>query len=220
MPRNTNFWSWIVFVICVGAYVPIVIGGIRHHGEINMAGWVLWAIISCMMLYSSHSEGFVGWRLALGFLVGNISMIILGLSVGGYTFNLGPAEMIGLYGIVTVLSFWVAVGTITKKWSNHILVVGTVATDLLSFYPQLKQYLLPHESPTALMLVGWSLFALGTFVNFVFVEQLFVKLTADEMTYRKLFERKNKNLLSIFEESAYSIENCAAVTITILVMIR
>jgi hypothetical protein len=219
MPRNTRFWQWIVFAFSAGGYAPIVVGGFQHPREINMASYSIWAIVSIMMLYSSYRQKFAGWWMPLGFLVGNIAMLILGFILGGYTFNLGPAEMIGVYGIVTVLSVWVAVGTITKKWSNHILLVGTIITDIISFYPQLKQYLLPHDHPTNLMIIGWCCFAFGAFVNFMLVERLVSKLFMSDAEYKEHYNA-SKKLPLILEESTFSVENCALVIVTILLMIR
>ncbi len=220
MPPSNRLWSWIVFGFSAGGYMPVALGGMQHPREINMASYGIWTIISCMMLYSSYRERFAGWWMPLGFLAGNVTMIGLGFLMGGYTINLGPAEMVSIYGIVTVLSVWVAVGTVTKQWSNHILLLGTIATDIASFYPQLKQYLLPHERPTALLIIGWCLFASGAFVNFVFVERLFAKLGMSEASYMQLYGKNAKSILLILEESAFSVENCVLIIITIFVMTR
>ncbi len=212
-------WSWIVLLLSAGAYIPLAIGGWHHPTEINTASYSLWLIISGMLLYSSHSQGFAGWRMPLGFFIGNGSLLTIGLSLGGYTFNLGPAETIALYGIIGTLSVWMTVGLTTKKWKPRILFLGGIAADVLSFYPQLKQYLLPHEPPTTWMILGWSLWVLGAFINIVLVEKLFKKITLTKTMNEKPHERTKKTLL-ILEESAYSVENCLFMFITIIVMTR
>src|ERR1700685_3743966 len=115
MPRYKKFWSWTVFILGSMAYVPIMIGGWRHPKEINLASFSMWLIISGMLLYSSHSQKFAGWRIAFSFVVVNASLVILGLTRHGYTFNIGPAETIAFYGLIGTLSIWVGVGTITKR---------------------------------------------------------------------------------------------------------
>src|SRR5271170_403603 len=107
MPQHKKFWSWTVFILGVVAYVPIMIGGWHHPKEINLASFSMWLIISGMLLYSSHSQEFAGWRIALGFVVGNASLFILGLIRGGYTFNIGSTETVALYGVIGTLSIWV-----------------------------------------------------------------------------------------------------------------
>ena len=219
MPHRQEFCGQIVFILGAGAYLPIAIGGWQHPAEVNIASYSIWLIISGMLLYSSHSQGFAGWRMPLGFFFGNGSLLVLGFIRGGYTFNLGPAETLALYGVIGTLSMWVAVGTMTKKWKPRILFLGGVTTDVLSFYPQLKQYLLPHEPPTSLMILGWCLWILMAFVNVFLVEEFFKKLTMTRSTYERLYE-KQKDALLIAEESIFSIENGVFMIVTVLVMIQ
>lgn len=219
MSRLQKFWGWVVFIFGVCANVPIAIGGWQHPIEINMASYSIWLIISGMLLYSSHSQGFAGWRMPLGFFFGNSSLLVLGFIRGGYTFNLGFAEIIALYGVIGTLSLWVAVGTVTKRWSPRILFLGGVTADILSFYPQLKQYLLPHEPPTNLMISGWCLWILMAFINIFLVEEFFKKLTMTKMVYERLYE-KSKNALLIIEESIFSLENFIFMIATVFVMVR
>lgn len=219
MPRNKEVWSWIVFVVAAGAYLPIMWGGWHHPKEINVASFSIWLIISSLLLYSTRDQGFAGWRLALAFFIGNGSLVAEGLLRGGYTFNLGPAEVVALYGVITTLSVWVAVGTITKKWQPRILYLGGVTADVLSFYPQLKQYLLPHEPPTPWMIAGWCMFILSTAINVIMVEEMFKKLFMPASEYAAKYEKSKRPLL-IFEESIFSLENCLFVAITVIVMVR
>jgi hypothetical protein len=219
MPRRQEFWGWIVFILGAGAYLPIAIGGWQHPTEVNMASYSIWLIISGMLLYSSHSQGFAGWRMPLGFFFGNGSLLVLGFTRGGYTFNLGQAETIALYGVIGTLSLWVAVGTVTKKWKPRILFLGGVTADILSFYPQLKQYLLPHEPPTDLMISGWCLWILMAFINVFLVEEFYKKLTMPRTVYEQRYE-KSKSMLLIAEESIFSIENGVFMIVTVLVMVR
>ena len=212
-------WSLVVLLLSAGAYIPLAIGGWHHPSEINIASYSIWLIISAMLLYSSRLRGFAGWRMPLGFFIGNGSLLIIGLSLGGYTFNLGPTETIALYGVVGTISIWITIGTVTKKWNSRILFLGGIITDVLSFYPQLKQYLLPHDKPTNWLLLGWSLWILGSFINVVMVEKLFKNLFITKAAYESIYKRK-KNPLLILEESAFSVENCVFMIVTVIVMIQ
>ncbi len=220
MPRNNGFWKWVVLTVTVGGFVPLVIGGYHHHSEINLAAFGLWTISMAMAFASSFYMGYDTWRLALGYLIGNVTMVVLGLSLGGYTFNLGTSETLSLYTLVTALSAWGAIGTITKRWNNRLLFFGAIASDILSFVPQLMQYLKPHERPTSLLFVGWTCWGLGAVVSFIFVEKFFTKLTMGEKGYVVAFDKPSKHIMQIFEESAFSFENVALIAITIWVMAR
>ncbi|MBI5004498.1 hypothetical protein HZC00_05405 [Candidatus Kaiserbacteria bacterium] len=110
-------------------------------------------------------------------------------------------------------------GGITGKWNPRILFLGSVMVDVLSFYPQVKQYLLPHDPPTNWLLLGWGMMLAGAIVNIVFVEGFFPKLWMSRTKYWTTF-KKNKNLSSIFEESALSLENSILMIGTIFVMTR
>src|SRR5262245_33990023 len=98
MSRRQEVWGWIVFALSVWAYLPVAIGGWRHPVEINLASYGVWLLIAGVLLYSYRSQGLLGWRLPFGFVIGNVAMLMLGLVRGGYSFNLGWAETIGLGG--------------------------------------------------------------------------------------------------------------------------
>lgn len=209
MPRNQQLIGWVVFAFSAGAYIPLAIGGWQHPEEINVASYSLWLILASMLLYSSRAQDFAGWRMPLGFVLGNGSMLVLAFALGEYTFNLGTAETIVLYGLIATISAWVAVGQTTGKWNPRILFLGSVAADILSFYPQLKQYLEPHDEPTYWMLFGWSLWIVGAFINVALVERM----------CQKLYTRAKHPLL-VLEESAFSLENGLFMIITVAVMVR
>lgn len=216
--RRELFWSWVVFILGAGAYVPMAIGGWQHPREINMASYSIWLIVSGMLLYSSYSRGFAGWRMPFGLSIGNGLLLVFGFIRGGYTFNLGSAEIFALYGVIGALSLWVAVGTFTKKWSHRILFLGGVTADILSFYPQLKQYLLPHEPATQLMMIGWYLWVLMAIINVIMVEGFFKKLLMARLAYESIY-KKTKNFWLITEESIFSLENGMLMLVTVLVMV-
>lgn len=219
MSKHQNSWGWVVFGLALGGYLPVAIGGWRHPVEINLASYSIWFIITGMMLYSSRSKGFSGWRMPFGFLFGNVALLTLGLVRRGSTFNLGPAEIIGLYGVIIVLVAWVSVGTLTKRWNARILYYGAIATDMISYYPQFKQYLLPHELPSRLMIVGWGLWLLMGFANIIVVESFIGKLVTPKAAYERVYG-KPKKLGLIVEESAFSLENALFIFVMTLVMIR
>ncbi|MFA6254305.1 MAG: hypothetical protein WC640_03635 [Candidatus Paceibacterota bacterium] len=219
MLLTQRFWAWVVLAVSAGAYVPLAVGGWQHPEEINVASYSLWFILASMLLYSSRAQGFTGWRMPLGFVVGNGSMLMLGFCRREYTFNLGSAETMVLYGLIATTSTWVAVGQTTGKWNPRILFLGGVAADILSFYPQLKQYLMPHDAPTSWMIIGWCLWVLGASINVVLVEQLFTKLRMKKEAYEKLYTKPKRPLL-IIEESMFSLENGLFMIVTVLVMTR
>ncbi|MDD5251263.1 MAG: hypothetical protein PHT12_01345 [Patescibacteria group bacterium] len=217
MTDRQRFWSWLVFVFSVGAYAPLAVGGWQHPREINVAAFAIWAFLAATFLYASKTQGFAGWRLPFGWLIGNVAMVILGLVRGGYTFNLGPAEYVALYGFTGTVGLWVLIGQLTGRWDARVLYLGSIASDIASFYPQIKQYVLPHEPPTTWMLVGWLMFLIGAAVNLLAVERFVAKLMAGASGYQARYGVRKK-VASIFEESALSLENGAFILVTILVM--
>jgi len=91
--------------------------------------------------------------------------------------------------------------------------------DIASFYPLVKQYLMPHESPTVWMLVGWFMALLGPVFSMIFVEKILSKLVIKREQYKELYQ-KEKNILLILEESGASLENAILYLATFLMMIR
>lgn len=210
MPRSQQLIGWVVFAFSAGAYIPLAIGGLQHPEEINIASYSLWLILSSMLLYSSRAQDFAGWRMPLGFFIGNSSMLVLAFALGGYKFNLGLTEIVVLYGMIGAIAF------ATVRWMQghkgdvpRILFLGSVAADILSFYPQLKQYLEPHDAPTYWMLLGWAMWIVGAFINVALVEKMVQKLW-----------NKSKSPFLVLEESAFSLENGLFMIATVVVMIH
>lgn len=216
---STKIFGWLVFTLSLGAYVPLSIGGWQHPAETNIACFSLWTVLAGTLTYSSWVQKYEGWRINLAFLIGNIIVTGLALIRGGYTFNIGPSETIILYGFGLVVSLWAAIGATTKRWNPDILYIGTIAVDVISFCPIMKQYLLPHEPASAWCVVAWIMFSTGAFINFTFVERLFTKLRADHLTYGMMFEEK-KSYGKIFKVSAFSLENFTLIFITVILMMR
>lgn len=217
---NEKFWIWAVFFISVGAYIPLLVGGWKHPIEINVATYSLFAIITAIMFCSAKIQGFPGWRLPLGWCIGNILMLVLAFAfLKGWTFNLGLQESIIMYGLAIVFGAWVATAQIQSKWNPRILFLGAILVDIASFYPLAKQYFLPHESPTVWMLAGWFLAMMGPIVSMIFVEKVIAKLVTKKEQYKEFYQ-KEKNIPRIFEESGASIENVILYFITLLMMIR
>lgn len=219
MSQSTSAYARLVFLFSVSGYVPITVGGWQHPSEINIASYGIWLLIAALLLYSSWKQRFAGLLMPMGFCVGNFWMCLLGVGYGGYTFNLGPAETVALYGIIGTISSWAVVGQTTGKWSPRILYLGGILAEALSYYPQWKQYLLPHDSPTRWMIAGWYLSMTGVVINVVLVEQLFKKLLMTSEQYELRYS-KTKHLALIIEESAFSIENCVLGNFTIFLMTR
>ncbi len=219
MPKNKDFWSWAIFCCSLGAYAPLIVGGWKHPYEMNIACFGLWVILAASTTWSSRIQGFAGWRMLLAFLVGNATVVVIALCRGGYTFNLGPSETIVLYGMSITIGAWVIVGATTKRWEPRILYLGGIAADVISFYPQMKQYLLPHEHPTHWMIFAWTMFGLGAFMNMILVEELPKKLRMDATAYGIRYD-KSKNTWQILEESAFSGENFLLIVVTVILMCR
>ncbi len=206
---SQKIWGWIIFALGIGGYVSIGIGGWLHPVELNMATYSLWAMLSVTLFFSMYLQKHEGWYMPLSWIFGNVFLVVLAAFLPESTFNLGQSEAIVLYGLVTVIGTWVVVGQVTKRWNHRILFWGSIITDVLSFYPQLKQYLLPHEPPTLWLLMGWACFLLSVSCNLFLLGRLFFKL-------RPTDEKR----LSLAEESALSIENIVLIIITIVVMMR
>jgi hypothetical protein len=216
---KTKFFGWLVFGVGLGAYIPLIIGGWQHPSETNIACFIIWIMLAGMFSYSAYVQKYDGWRINLAFLFGNITVVVIALMRGGYTFNLGPSEMISLYGIVGTLCLWVVIGVTTKKWSADVLYLGGIIADILSFYPILKQYLERHERATTLGVIAWSMFGIAAFLNFTCVEQLFRRLRLNRPAYAIMFQEE-KSLIKIFKNSAFSLENFSLIVITTVLMSR
>lgn len=194
-------------LLTLGASVPLLIGGWKHPSEVNVASYSLWLMLATMLAYSMWAQHYPTWRMMFGYVIGNASMVTLGLTHGGYTFNLGTPELIVLFGLVTTVGTWVTVGQITGTRNPRILLIGGILVDIVSYYPQFKQYTLPHEAPTTWMLCGWYMSLAGTTINMFVIERIVQKIR-----YRE------KPWPTILEESAFSLENCTFVSILIRLM--
>lgn len=216
---SQKIWFFIVFILSAGGYVPVIIGGLQHPAEINVATYSLWLVITGTMFYAMRLMRQDGWIMPLGWFFGNGCMLVTAFFLDGSTFNLTATETSALYGLVLTIVVWGTVWKVTKKSEPRILLLGTILSDIGSFYPQLKQYLLPHENPTDWMLLGWGMFLAGALCNLVFVEKMFTKLRMEPVQYMQVYKEPKRTLL-IFEKSVLSAENIILITVTILVMIR
>jgi len=187
MLKKISFFA--VIALSAGGYIPILIGGFIQPSEVNLATYELWTIIVSLMLYSSIQQK-QEWILPFAWAIGNISTIVILFAFPRkWMFNLGDAESVALYGIVIVVGTWATVGGITKHWNPRILFLGSVAVDVASFYPVIKQYLLPHALPTEFLLLGGrcSFWALSS------TWFLSMSLSAKLSERRKIFGRWLKN---------------------------
>jgi hypothetical protein len=209
MPTSELFWGWIVCAISVAGYIPVAIGGVKHPIEINVASYLIWFVLTAVVSYSGYKQRHPGWKMTLGWGAGNLTMVIIGLSIGGYSFNLGTAELLAIYGLAITFVVWSAVGAIKRLWSPRILFIGSVAADIISYYPQLKQYFEPHEHPTAWMVSGWLMWWTGSFANILLVERLPQKIWI-----------KPQKILVFVEQSAISLESAILILFTTFVMLH
>jgi len=191
------------------AYVSVAIGGYQHRSELNAASYSIWLILSTMLAYSAKKQGLPCFHMLMTWVAGNAFMVVFSLAVGGYTFNLGVSEAVAFYGIVIVLAVWATAAAVTGKWNSRILFLGALGSDIASFYPQLKQYLLPHDPATNWMYIGWILWIIGSLAQLIYVDEFMLKWSA-----------KAKPRLTLIEESAASLENSILLIITTLVMMK
>ena len=190
-----------------GASVPLLIGGWQHPIEINLAAYTLWIMLAAMLAYSMWAQHQPTWRMMLGFLLGNVSMVTLGLVRGGYTFNLGTSELIVLFGMVLTVVVWLTARQITSSSNPRILLLGGVTIDVITYYPLFKQYLMQHEPPTAWLKLGWCMQLTGITINLFVVERIVQKIR-----YRE------KPMPTILEETAFSLECCIFVSMLLWLM--
>jgi len=191
------------------AYVSLAIGGYQHRSELNVASYSIWMILSIMLAYSTKKKKLPSFRMMMIWVAGNAFMVIFSLSAGGYTFNLGASEAVAFYGIITTLAVWATAAAVTGKWNSRILFLGAIGADMASYYPQLKQYLLPHDPATHWLYIGWILWIIGSLVQLICIDEFMFKWSA-----------KAKPRLILIEESAASLENSILLIITTLVMMR
>ena len=184
----------------------MIIAGWQRPEEANMASYMLWLIITVTYLYTS-------WKLKLpkslgyAFIAGNLLLIAFALARGGYTFNLGVAEYTSLFTLVTGISCWAAYGAVTKRWDARLLLLATIAADVLSFYPQNKQYFGPNDPPSYLLFTGLGIWVLSMLYNIIFIDKFFQKLVDGD-------EKKGTVILN----SMISIENFFLLLVTMYVM--
>jgi len=194
----------VVFLLSLGAYAPLAYGALIHPEELNIATYSVWSIIAIMITYAKVAQRESGWELPAGFILGNIGMIGLAFWMDEYTFNLGPAETVVFYGIVTTLATWAAIGQVKKTWDPRIIFWGGILSDVASFYPQVKQYLLPHDDPTIWLFMGWIMWILAVLISLLKVEQFPTTFKKD-----RRFALKN---------SAFTIENGTFMLVTVVIM--
>lgn len=209
MDRKSDVVGWAVFFILVLAYIPLFIGGYEHPDEINIYSYGVWLVLSVMFLYSSRSLGFAGWRVPLGFMVGNIAMIILAVIQGGFTANLAAAEATAFLGIIGTLVAWLLYGMTTNKWSPRVIFWGAILSDVLSFYPQAKQYWGPNEMASIATMSGWYMWLSGASLNVFAVEHVHKKI-AQASSWREVRMH--------LEASGFAIEQIIFMILMISVM--
>lgn len=166
--------SVLIVAIALGNLM-LILAGWNTPEEANLASYTLWLLISmsytygCIRMNESRSLGYA-------FFFGNVFLIGFALLRGGWTFNLGLAESIGFISLTMVVGGWGTYGLIYGTWRGEWLLAGTIFTDVLSFYPQNKQYFGPNEPPSAFLFIGLSLFALSMLYNIVFIEKTVQKI--------------------------------------------
>ncbi len=207
MPQTNTFWYRVVMIVAVLGYVTLAIGGYTHRSELNIASYGIWLVLSAMMAYAAKKQKLPIYHMVMTWVIGNGLMIVFSLAVGGYTYNLEVAGTIAIYGIGLTFAAWGAIAAITKKTNSRILFLGAIASDIASFYPQLKQYWQPHEPATRWMYAGWILWIVASIIQ---------TLCIDRFPYHWMAKEKSRLLL--LEESAPALENSLLLIVTTILM--
>ena len=203
--------AWLVFSIAVLAYVPLFIGGRLAPSEINVFLWCAWLWLSFLFLWSSKAQGFESWRLPLAFFLGNILILALAFYQGGYTANLTMTEGIIFVGTLTSVGVWLFFGITKKTWSPRIIFWGSIISDIISFYPLIKQYWGPNTPPSIWTITGWAMMLSGVTIQLVYVDRLFEHIKATRHLGRKEWLRR-------FESKLFSVEQVITIIIAMSVM--
>jgi hypothetical protein len=205
---------WFVFLLSSMAYAPLMYGIYLHPEEGNLASYSVWLLLSGALLYSSCKLNYAGWPMSCGWFVGII--LTLGFMVwrGGYTYNLDANETRRFYGICLALILWILYGFKTGMWKPRALYLGCVFVDVISFYPLIKQYTLPHEAPTKYMVLAYGMWLLGAVVNVLWVERMPQRLLAAVRSGASWKERWR-----ILEESLLSLENTMFLATMLIIMV-
>ncbi len=207
MPVTDKFWCRWVMILAALAYVAIAIGGYFHRSELNVASYSVWLILSAMMAYPSKKQKLPSYYMVMVWVIGNASLVVFSLALGGFTYNLDAAGTIAFYGIVSTFAVWGAVAAVTKKFNSFILFYGVILTDMASFYPQLKQYYQPHEQATPWMYAGWSLWIVAATIQLIHVDKFIANWRA-----------KSASRLKLLQTSATSLENGVMLIVTTFMM--
>jgi hypothetical protein len=194
-------------VLAALAYVSIAIGGYYHRSELNITSYSIWLILSAMMAYPSKKQKLPSYYMVMVWAIGNASLVVFSLLIGGYTYNLDAGGTIAFYGIISTFAVWGAVAAVTKKFNSRILFYGVILTDVASFYPQLKQYFQPHEPATPWMYAGWICWIVAAAIQLVHVDKFIANWRA-----------KTASRLKLLETSATSLENGIMLILTTVMM--
>ena len=195
----------LIFYIMIGNLL-LMIAGWKHPEEANIASYVMRLFISstytfsCWWLKSSMALGYA-------FIIGNIFLLSTTLIRGGHTINIGAVETIGLFSILISMLIFSTYGAITKKWDGRILLCGTITSDVLSFYPQYKQYLDPNDPPSYFLLLGLLVWALAMLHNIVLVQKTVQRIRLG-----------NEKVSKVLLDAAISVENFVLLLLAIYIM--
>ena len=203
--RNSKILGWSVFALTLLAYIPLGLGSWNKPAEFNMPSFLAWVLLAGQFLFATHSQGFDGWRMPFGYFIGNIGVVIVMLYRGGYTMNLTFTEHILFGGTILVGTIWFICYQRSKKSNPRILYFGNILVDMISFYPQIKQFAGVHDPVSLKTLLGWAMFLLIAVINVFVVERFMKKIAMKDREYEFAFNRK-KRVMSILEESLFSIE--------------
>ena len=209
-------WAWRAFSVSALAYLPLVVGALLEPDQINVSSWGLWVVLAGLFTWSAWAQGHESWRMALGYFLGNITIVLLALYQGGYTLNLGLGEVTVIFTLVVTTGFWGTHGLITRKQKPAILYFGCIAADVLSFYPQIKQYWGPNDTPW-LALGGWLIIILGVGINLFLAEEFLKKVRMPSGEYERTYG-KARQWCDIIQESAFSLDQFVLVPATLCVM--
>lgn len=137
------------------AYVRICYGIVRGQIRMNIATWMIWAIVNTITTSSIIASGFTYPWMNLAFTVG--SFMVLLLSLRGGSWKWGHTETVCALAAVAAMTFWFFMGP------TMALLLGVMAM-AAGGIPQLID---TYHSPENQAELDWILFEIGSLLSLV-----------------------------------------------------
>jgi hypothetical protein len=142
-------------VISLFAFLPYILSILRKKTTPNRASWIIWAMVSSIIVLSYREAGAGHAYLApLGYVTGSTIVVILSIKngVGGWT----PFDRKCLLGAAMSLLLWQLFNSPMSALLINLFI------NLLATMPTLRKVWYQPETESTL---AWSLFSTGTIIN-------------------------------------------------------